>query len=253
MNKLSKKVLISILTWIMIFITLGTSTFAWFSMNYTATATELNIVVKSNSTFLLIGDNPGIAVNKNGLTKTCAAAYISGGDEDRKIYPAFYGDGSVLGTNPANQITTIPGHWYTANNKNLNSSNDDVFNVNEIISANERLYMLTYKVYITFSADSIPYEKTLTINYERVSGDNSIAAVIVLNTTTDGNPTTEKFQLDVNNTTATTVGNVYISKDTAYEITILAYINGNGQNVYSDYFELHGLDGEFNLEFSIIQ
>ena len=252
MSKLTKKIIISVLTWVMILITLGTSTYAWFSMNYTVKATDLKIVVKSNATFLLIGDNPGIATNKNGLTKTCAAGYVTGGDEDRKVYPAFYGDGSVLGTSTEHQVTTEVGKWYTANNVDSSSSNSNVFNVVKIIPENEHLYMLTYKVYLTFSRDSIPYEKPLTINFDKVSGDNSISTVVVLDTTTEENSTTEKFQLDVNNTTATTTGNVYISKDTAYEITILVYINGTGQNVNSDYFTLHGLSGEFNLDFNII-
>ena len=252
MNKLSKKVLISVLTWIMIFITLGTSTFAWFSMNLTVSANNLNIVVKSNATYLLIGDNPGIATDKFGLSKQCVAGFVSGGDEDKKVYPAFYGDGSVLGTNPQNQVTTEVGKWYTASNFNSNSSNDNVFNVKEIISENEWMYMLTYKVYLTLSGDSLPYEKPLKLIFDKVSGDNSISVLVVLTTSSEGVSTTEKIQLDVNNDHGTTTGNVYVSKDTAYEITMLVYINGNGENVNSDYFTLHGVSGEFNLDFEII-
>ena len=252
MNRLTKKVLISVFTWIMIFITLGTSTFAWFSMNYSVSATDLNIVVKSNATYLLIGDNPGIATNKLGLTKQCAAGFVSGGDEDKKVYPAFYGDGTVLGTSVQSQVTTEVGKWYTASNLDSSSSTSNVVNVVQVVPENEWMYMLTYKVYLTLSGDSLPYEKPLKITFEQVSGDDSVSAVIVLTTTTNDESTTEKFPLNVDNTFGMTTGNIFVSKDTAYEITILVYINGNGENVNSDYFNLHGVTGQFNLNFDII-
>ena len=246
MNKLTKKVAISIITWIFIFLTLGTSTFAWFSINNTASATGLTISVQSNATFLLIGDNAGIATNKNGLTKSCAAKYVSGGDEDKKVYPAFYGDGSSLGSGEY-EITTTVGKWYTASNVNMNSSNDSVFNVVEIIDANLSYYMLTYEVYLTFSGDSLDYNDELHILFKRLSGDDSLSIVVAIDTT-EG---TEYLPLDSTNDEVTTTGNVSIKSTTATKITILAYINGNGENVYTNYYILHGISGEFNLDFRI--
>ena len=40
MSGLTKKLLLSVLTWVLIFVTLGTSTFAWFSMNYEVVAED---------------------------------------------------------------------------------------------------------------------------------------------------------------------------------------------------------------------
>ena len=250
MNNLTKKIIISLLTWILIFLTLGTSTFAWFSMNYTLEASGLNITVKSNSTYLLIGDNPDIATNKLGLGKTVVAKYIVGGDENKKVYPAFYGNGTILGT-----TTTVNGKWYSASNKNSDSSNNDITNVKEITSENFDKYVLTYKVWMTLSGDSLPYNKPLTITFNKESGDDSLSMVVVLTTYVGDNQTSssvEKFNLNSTNDQATTTNNIFVSKDSAYEITIYAYIDGNGDNVYSHYYTLHGLTGEFNIDFDIL-
>ena len=250
MNNLTKKILISLFTWILIFLTLGTSTFAWFSMNYSVEATDLRITVKSNSTYLLIGDNAEIATNKLGLGREVVAKYVAGGDENKRVFPAFYGDGTVLGS-----TTTVSGKWYTASNRNSDHPNDDVINVTEIIDNNLNRYLLTYKVWMTLSGDSLPYSKPLTITFDKQSGDDSLSIVVVLTTYTGTNQTgstTEKFHLDSTNDQATTINNIYVSKDTAYEITIYAYINGNGDNVYSDYYTLHGISGVFNIDFDIV-
>ncbi len=252
MSKLTRKIIISLLTWVLIFLTLGTTTFAWFSMNYVVEATGLEITVKSNATYLLIGDNAGIATNKMGLSREVAARYDGGGDENRKVYPAFYGDGTVLGTEVEDQVTTTPGRWYTASNGSKDNANDSVKGVKLIATENEHLYMLTYKVWMTLSADSLPYEKPLVINFNKTSGDDSVSIVVMMTTYSTNSSSVEKFHLDVNNTSATTVNNIYVSKNTAYEITILAYIDGTSENVHSEYYTLHGLTGEFNIEFDIL-
>lgn len=243
MNALTKKVILSLFTWILIFITLGTSTFAWFSMNYTVSATDLNITVTSNSTYLLIGNRSNVDVNKLGLTRETVPAFISGGDGQKRVSPAFYGDGSVLGN-----VTTVAGKWYTAYNEDLNHSNNKVVNVSEISSTNLQFHILTYKVWLTLSGDSQPYNNRLTINFDKISGDDAASIVVEL---TNENNVVEKFQLDVNNLQATTTGNVYVDKDTAYEITFYVYVNGNGDNVYDTYLGLYGINADLGISFDI--
>lgn len=252
MNNLTKKILISLFTWILIFLTLGTSTFAWFSMNYSVEATGLNITVRSNATYLLIGDNADIATNKLGLGREVVAKYFAGGDEDKRVYPAFYGDGTVLGTDPSSQVTTVAGKWYTASNKNPDNANDDVQKVTMIPEGNLNLYRLTYRVWMTLSGDSLPYEKPLNISYKKISGDDSVSVVVMLTTYTTNSTTVEMFHLDTDNSNVTTTNNIYVSKDTAYEITMYAYINGESSNVNSKYYTMYGLTGEFKIDFDIL-
>lgn len=242
MKHLTKKIILSIFTWLLLFITLGTSTFAWFSMNYTVSADNIEITVTSNSTYLYIGDNADIATNKYNLGKEVNAKYVSGGENGR-CYPVFYGDGSYLG-----DVQTVAGKWYTANNANNNHATDAITNAREVESSKLDDFMLTYKVWLTLSGDSLPYQKQLIINFDKISGDDAVSCVIVLDTTSG----TEKFALDSAHTQATTTGNINVTKSTAYEITFLVYINGNSANVNRDYFALHGVSGEFNISFNII-
>lgn len=246
MNKTWKKLFISILTWLFIFITLGTSTFAWFSLNFQAQMSDINIFVQTNSTYLLIGDNSDIATNKIGLTRKCDALLESGGNEHHLVFPTFYGDGvTYLGTQ--DPVLTEVGKWYSANNSNVGHATSEVFNVHEIASQDLSKYMLTYKVWITLASESAPYNDILRINYKKVSGDDSVTALIRV-ATTEG---VEEFRLNYDNDNAVTLGNISLSNDTALEVTIIAYINGNSSTVYSDYYNLRGITGDFNIKFEI--
>lgn len=54
MKKFTTKLLMSIIAVAFAFVALGTSTYAWFSMNQTVTASGMEITAKSDTTFLLI-------------------------------------------------------------------------------------------------------------------------------------------------------------------------------------------------------
>ena len=247
MNKITKKLFISIITWLMIFVTLGASTYAWFSMNYTARASGLNIYVQSNATYLLIGTDPNIALpeNKIGLTKEVEALYVSGGDQDKKVYPAFYGDGfTILGTEEKDKVLTEKGKWYTAHNLESGHPTNKTTNVKKIDSFNESYYMLTYKVYLTFSGDSLDYNKQLKVSFEKITGDDAVSAVVIIGE--------DKMPVNVDNSDEITEHNVFISSTTALEVTILLYLNGVSENVYSDYYNTHnGLTGEIKITFGL--
>ena len=246
MNALTKKVILSIFTWILIFITLGTSTFAWFSMNYIVTASNVKIRVTSDATYLFIGDNEGIKDNKIDLSKETTPAFISGGFSNRRVYPTFYGDGTKLGN-----ITTEVGKWYTAYNRDYNRSNNTIVSANEISYDKLSNHLLIYEAYLTLSNESQPYNDKLAINFHKLSGDDSVSVVVELWTDADvNNP--EKFHLNVNETYAITDGNVSITSDTAYKITFYVYIDGNSTNVNSNYLGLHDVSGEITISFNIM-
>lgn len=88
MTKLTRKLFVSIMTLVLTVMALGTSTFAWFSMNTTATATGMTVTAKSNATYLLIGATDAIASNKTGLGDTIAATAAGGNAE--AVYPAYF-------------------------------------------------------------------------------------------------------------------------------------------------------------------
>ena len=65
---------------------LGTSTYAWFSMNATVNATGMQVTAKSNAGFLLITDSDNAA--EGAITK--AASYTTADNPDKKTYPTAY-------------------------------------------------------------------------------------------------------------------------------------------------------------------
>ena len=76
MKKFTTKLLMSIIAVAFAFVALGTSTYAWFSMNTTVTATGMEVGAKSNSTYLLIntGDNDTVSEIRTGNLTTVSVA-----------------------------------------------------------------------------------------------------------------------------------------------------------------------------------
>ena len=246
MEKTWKKLFISILTWVFIFLTLGTSTFAWFSISESFSVSNLKINVVSSKTYLLIAPTDDVATNK-AYSYESAAAFISGGDERKRVIPVYYGDGSVLGTG-SSAVTTEVGKWYFASSSSMHSSNQNVINVTEVSDESLNLYVLTYMVYLSFSNESNSFTGKLQAKFELESGDKAVSVVVLMNTS-EG---TEKIKMNYFNKNAETVGDVTITNSDAYPITILAYIDGNGDHVYSDYYYAHGITGSFNISFNIV-
>jgi len=69
MKKLTRKLLISVLSVALALVALGTQTFAWFAMNDTVTAKNMTVEVKSDQMFLLIQSGH---VTSSGVIQTSA-------------------------------------------------------------------------------------------------------------------------------------------------------------------------------------
>ena len=69
MKKLTRKLLISVLSVALALVALGTQTFAWFAMNDTVTASGMSVTVKSDQMFLLIqaGDHTADEIQASKL------------------------------------------------------------------------------------------------------------------------------------------------------------------------------------------
>jgi hypothetical protein len=101
MKKLTTKLMISVLSVALAFIALGTSTFAWFSMNTTVEATgmQLTAVTPIN---LLIGDketNPAVFTNSVEADEEYTGKLYPASSADGKIFNAIVNTGNYIGTN----------------------------------------------------------------------------------------------------------------------------------------------------------
>lgn len=254
MTKLTRKLFVSIMTLVLTVMALGTSTFAWFSMNTTATATGMEVTAKSNATYLLIGSSSSIATTKTNLTDTVAAT--ADANNESAVYPAYFAaaDGTFPGTMATGYTapSVTANKWYTASNKNSNNATNAVTNVKEITAANLGKYVLTYTTYLTLSADSEDFTGKLQLTSTLVSGDAAASMVVLV-----GEGNSAQYVKLTNGTAAQTTSDVTIAHDGVLLVTMYVYIDGTSTNVNSDYLNSlttnpASLTGQLSLQFDLV-
>lgn len=254
-KSLQKQLIAAIAMVLVAMIALGSSTYAWFAANTKVEATGLSVTAKSNSQYLLIGDDAAKAIADpktdaagTALTYTHAALYADqSANPDKKVYPAYYS-----GT----ETTKLPGtadgggdllimtadKWYTANNTNANAAADTVKNAVEITEGELANYRLTYKVWLTLTKDSEDYSGTILMKPTLASGDasTSIAVKIGSKVYKLNDPGAEDLAVDGKvgafiTTGVTTTENIAITSGTAVPVEIYVFVNGASKNVNSAY------------------
>ncbi len=209
---------------------LASSTFAWFSMNRTVTATGMEVTAKSNAQYLLIGieDTATEIQAKNPAQTTVAAKHATVGNDAKKVYPcAFTTTELDSGTIPANK-------WYTASSNSTSDGMSGVHNY-KLVTEGDKDYMLTYTFNMTLTKDSEQYTGKLNFTFASTSGDNAVSMCVVVGT--------EHLLLGTGATTAQTAGDHTITGDDVLTVTVYIYINGTSTNVNTDYVNTNTLTG----------
>ena len=139
MRKFTTKLFISIIAVAFAFVALGTSTFAWFSMNTRVDVTGMEIGARSNNTFLLIGDtydtDDATTIENIQDAQENTTITFSLTEAEATVLPAKplasseIGEGKLFETGtPVTSYATaaVPANWYTAANNNPKESTDSV-------------------------------------------------------------------------------------------------------------------------------
>ena len=160
MNKF-KKLVPAICMLLVSAVLMGTSTFAWFSMNTSVKATDLGVTAKSNAQFLYINT----AANAGqGAVETASTV------ETNPLYPATFIANAQASTTIGN--VTIPAEsvglnkWFTANSTSASTSNTTVTNIKEIKETETETfakYVKTYTYYLTLAENSEDYKGKLSV------------------------------------------------------------------------------------------
>lgn len=203
---------------------LGTTTFAWFSMNTSVKATNMTVTAKSNSTYLQI--------SKTSATEGFdISADMTKND---KVYPCAF--------------DTDTNTFYTANNKQSDGKGEVINKKNiEMTDAN---YLSISTVYLKLTKDSEPYtDKPLTVTFAlNEAGHASVKAVVKV-----GEEYKTLASGSGNNTA--TFSTTTITSETALTVTIYVYIDGTNSDVNSDYINntatANSLTGIVELTFGI--
>lgn len=240
---------------------LGTTTYAWFSVNKKVTATGLSVTAQANTQYFVIetttsGANPntfGTAVTQ-GLTEDQITQPGEFGNTN--IYPAAYGQISGKG---------IAGAWWTANVNTWNSTDPSaIINAHAIETPSgsgktvydNNKYFVGYTFYLGLNDKSDKYTGKLMVKDTEISG-NGVAKVAAVkfeqfagNTYAAATAGASETVLihgvaDANKKTSNTY-TLSAKEETKQfvKITVYMFIDGNNENVKD---ESDALTGEVSV------
>lgn len=229
-----KKLIPAICMTLIAAVMLASSTFAWFSMNTSVTANGMEVVAKSDNTYLLISSTnstAGTIQTENSILTTLTVA-------NPKVYPCApvtnsTETGKLSGTaivTDANASTV--GNWYTANAGASNKADID-WDTARVLSTFEG-FVIQKTVYLTVAeganaANNLKVTPTIAVK----SGESGtlVDAARVLITTSDGG-----FAILDKDSGAVDIsgGNTSLTDSTVLTVNIYIYIDGNDETVYTN-------------------
>ncbi len=221
---------------------LGTTTFAWFSMNNKVTATGMTVNAKANTLYAVIAEAGDLSDGKIAEDYSKAeATYTKTGTPDLSRYPLAY-------NNSGNEITVgdtkvANEKFYTANSKDRNNAGNATENTGvtngKVVEFDETdsgdfctKYAVKYTFYLGITRDS---EKDYTGNVKAyctltgADGINVRAYVKIAGATTGkyfAATTAEENAIEI------TTSDITLGKDgTCVKVDIYLFIDGNSENV----------------------
>ena len=267
--KVARKLFISIIAVAFAFIALGTSTFAWFSMNTRVTVSEMEVQAKSENTYLLIGTvNNAATIQSSDATNvdiSFASTEVLPSTPVRTAEQAAYlpvqtyyvaedaeviagtkevGDVKVAGLNVNKQPITVAGaqitdkasaalvtNWYTATAATSDAPDMEAGSARQLTTFNG--YVLTATVYLTVEdGANDAYNLTVTPTFTQKTGGTDVSAVKMVVATQDK-------VVFLNSTSGKTdlydgEHNTAITSAGTLEVNIYLYYDGDAAPVYTN-------------------
>ena len=229
-----------------------TGTVAWFSMNTQVTATGMQVVAKSDNTFLLIGtgsNNTAALIQAANPNETVA---LTVSDEDAQLYPCkpvqTAEEAALLNTTTGKKVgegaITVAGaivsnaatadavtNWYTATAATSAASTMKEGSARQLTSFEH--YVIKKTVYLTVSVGANPANNLkVTADIAQKDGGTDIAACKMVVTTDDSGfafvNNSNKTNVDIKGT------NTDITATTVRTVNIYIYYDGSESVVYTN-------------------
>ena len=208
---------------------LGTSTYAWFSMNKDVTVTNMSVTAKSDSTYLLVGDSASTVSSIQGAKSISA----NGTSPSAQLYPTAH-NSSVTNIATAEALTDgkLSNWWYSYStdpaddgetDKLVATNGDATF---DIASADIGNYILINEFHVTTAAGANPLSNLRVKNCTITPASGGSEAVKVLVAGTNG---CEEFGGTGGNGNGTSVLQTANVTDSAVS-TVKVYIYWDGQD-----------------------
>lgn len=231
--KLTKKLIPALGMLVLSACMLVTSTFAWFSMNDTVTATGMSVTAKGDQVYLQIVNEDGTFTD--GSAQTSATAKTASAELlPTNVYKTFDP------TNPTPYDGGADMVWVTNIGKSNTDGTKDSNYEDKTSSANGTLYLKnTFKIRLDPTAGAAASTKPLKVSSVTVAGDTadefedclSVLIVCSYEGTTQGdlwNYESGTFAHDSDTEETLTTGN--LTKDTTATVDIYIFFNGDNAN-----------------------
>lgn len=245
---------------------LGTSTYAWFSVNKKVEANGMSVTAQANTQYFAITTTKPTSkfeAPSSDMNKATAATASQTGAADGKVIP-------VAKASAAHGDTVFTGDWYTANSTTYDdTTNTNLINIkkldnndNKAIMLTQNTYFVGYTFYVGLTTTSSDYagqlsftanrsvdghidgveiaavkvegkkQSTVGANFEASNLVDAAAEVVEIYTLTEAQQTKTDFVLKAD-------GTAYVT------VTVYLYINGEDQNVIDSHIE--NLSGKIGL------
>lgn len=199
---------------------MGTSTYAWFSMNETVKVEGLNVTAKSEQTYLLISGTKDTATEIQADKLTTATFTID--ETASKVAPSAHE--TITNT----ETTNTANNWYYKIAKQADSSEgkDEKTTLTTLEG-----YVIHKTVYITLAQGSVDQTKlTATVGITAKEGAATIISPVkVIITATD-----KYTEFATTDTTAKEVYSGAINDKTVVTLDIFIYYDGNDTAVFTN-------------------
>lgn len=229
---------------------LGTSTYAWFSMNTQVTATGMQVKAKSDDTYLLISSSATTAAGIQTENVTTTALTVA--DNDAKLYPSAPAltsgevayltvadghnkvDGTAISTAGVQVTNTATAaavtNWYTAKAEDATASAMKAGSAVQLTAFTG--YVIQKTVYLTVAVGANGANNLkVTPTIAQKTGGTDVSAAKIIITTSDGGfaaltSTSGQTSISGNNTTLTS--------SSVLTVNIYIYYDGNESVVFTN-------------------
>lgn len=211
---------------------MGTSTYAWFSMNTTVTATGMTVSASTESAYLIIKEGTTLSGNGKEANAKVSASL-------KPVAPAT--------TLTSANIETL-GSWGVATSSNPDDANEGadltVLTEGTLIGDGNYVLKQSFMVGIVANSGSVNNDLRLKkVTIENNNGKNGVVVVVVCGT----NIYTHETSADnITGETLTAAANV---NKTGVQVDVYIYINGKNADVKSS--QATQLGGLVSLDFTI--
>ncbi len=242
MKKAKKGLLLSLLTLLMAVAVTATSTYAWFITNRSVTATNMQVTLKSDTTYLVIGTAASEPANVDAIgTSTSAEATAS----NAAVLPVRY--------NPEGTGAT---KWEYASGAGYNDGTASG-GYTAVAEANVAQYAVHYVFYVGLTSTTAENQANLKVTAltAAVGTANStfLGAISVVLSCSGTDGTTVDFE-DINTNTVKNTPSAILSttvnKNTVYTIDAWVYVNGDNTSVKSSNAAAEAL-GSFTVSMTL--